>query len=188
MRFIFAALALAAAACGQSDAAADKQASQPRVESAPTKAPIKLTGRVVDEAGLIDPAMEQSLTQRLAALEAETTDQVVVVTIPTLEGQTIEEVALDLGNRWGVGRGDLDNGVLLLLAPNERKVRIEVGLGLEGLLSDEKAALVVRSMLPEFRDHKMQDGILKGVDGIETILLSDKRRPQPKAVPIRKAA
>jgi uncharacterized protein len=188
MRFVLAALALAAAACGQSDATADKQAAQPRVEFAPTKAPIRLTGRVVDEAGLIDPATEQLLTQRLAALEAQTTDQVVVVTIPTLEGQTIEKVALDLGNRWGIGRADLDNGVLLLVAPNERKVRIEVGFGLEGLLSDEKAAAVVRSMLPEFRDHRMQDGILKGVDGIETILLSDKRRPQPKIEPLRKAA
>lgn len=181
MKILLAALALAAAASGQGDAA-DNQASQPRVNFAPPKAPIKLTGRIVDEASLIDLATEQSLTQRLATLEAQTTDQLVVVTVPSLGGQTIEQVSLDLGNRWGLGRADVDNGVLLLVAPNERKVRIEVGLGLEGLLTDAKAADVIQLMLPELRAGRMQEGIVKGVNAVETILKSNIQRPQPKAL------
>jgi uncharacterized protein len=89
---------------------------------------IALTGRVVDQAGIILPADEQRLTQQLARLERETTDQVVIVTLPSLNGEAIEKVGLALGNGWGIGQADTDNGVLLLVAPHDRKVRIEVGL------------------------------------------------------------
>lgn len=180
MRFFLAALALAAAACGQGDAITGNRAEQSRVDFAPPAAPIELTGRLVDSADVLDLAAEQLLTQRLAALEAQTSDQIVVVTVPTLGGRTIEQYSLDLADRWGVGNADLDNGVLLVVAPNERKVRIEVGLGLEGLLTDAEAAKIIQMMLPAFREAKLEDGIAIGVDAVDHLLRSDTRRPQPK--------
>jgi len=188
VKLLLAALALAAAACGQGDATAGNQAAQPRVEFAPPEAPIELTGRVVDNAEILDSATEQLLTQRLAALEARTSDQMVVVTVPTMAGRTIEDYARELANQWGIGQADLDNGVVLLVAPNERKVRIAVGFGLEGLLTDSQAARIVQLMLPSFREGKMQDGITAGVDAVDQLLRSDLHRPRPKQAETREAA
>src|SRR5581483_5381968 len=90
-----------------------------------------LTGRVVDDADLLSPADEQELTDELKALEDKSSDQVVVVTLPSLQGYAIEDYGYRLGRHWGIGTAKLNNGVLLIVAPNERKVRIEVGYGLE---------------------------------------------------------
>ena len=177
MKTLLAVLALAGAACTQQEADGSRPPGS-----------IELTGRVVDQAGLIDTATEATLTQRLAALEARTSDQLVVVTVPTLAGQPIEKYSLNLANAWGVGDADLDNGVLLMVAPNERKVRIEVGLGLEGLLTDAKAAEVIELMLPHFREGGMQQGITTGIGAIDHLLSSDKRRPQLKQTEMRQAA
>ena len=89
-----------------------------------------LTGRVVDQADLLDPATEQALTAKLAALEATSSDQLVVVTVSSLQDQEIEDYGYQLGRAWGIGQKEGDNGVLLIVAPTERKVRIEVGYGL----------------------------------------------------------
>jgi uncharacterized protein len=139
----------------------------------------ELTGRVVDNADLLAPEAEARLTARLAALEESTTDQLVAVTVPDLEGQAIEHFARRLGNRWGIGRKELDNGVLLVVAPGERMVRIEVGIGLEGLLTDERAKAIIDTMiLPPFREARFPEGIEAGVAGIAEVLERDKRRPQ----------
>ena len=177
----FAALALIAVACDQGGAA------PPTVEFG--QAPkLQLTGRVVDSANLLDEATERSLTERLTKLETETTDQMIVVTVPSLEGQLIDKYSLDLANRWKIGRADVDNGVMLLVAPNEKKVRLEVGLGLGGLLTDERAATIVRSMLPHFRAGAYGAGIVEGVIEVDQILSSDRRRPVPKSIEMKKAA
>ena len=139
------------------------------------------SGWVVDEAELIDAPDEARLAGRLAALERQTRDQLVVVTLPSLDGRKIEEVGLALGNGWGVGQAELDNGVVLLVAPNERWVRIEVGCGLEGLLTDARAAEIVdQALLPRFRKGQHQEAIIAGVDRIIATLQSDRKRPQPK--------
>lgn len=151
-------------------------------------ADLQLTGRVVDAANLIDDATERSLTERLEKLEAETTDQMVVVTVPNLDGETIDKYSLELANRWKIGRADVDNGVMLMVAPNERKVRIEVGLGLEGLLTDERAAVIVQSMLPHFRTGNYEQGIGEAVVDVGRLLNSDRRRPLPKSIELKKAA
>jgi len=147
-----------------------------------------LTGRVVDRANLIDPAAESALTAKLAALETDTTDQVVVVTLPGLKGEPIEATGRRLGNGWGIGRNDADNGVLLLVAPRERAVRIEVGEGLEGLLTDERAAEIIQLILPQFKANKPEAGISLGVDEISKRLRSDRRRPQRLKQPQKVAA
>src|SRR5690349_20790781 len=89
----------------------------------------KLTGRVVDEAGLLDPAREAALSQKLQTLEQQTGRQLVVATLPSLERRTIEDYGYRLGRAWGIGDKEEDDGVLLIVAPNERKVRIETGYG-----------------------------------------------------------
>jgi uncharacterized protein len=144
----------------------------------------KLTGRVVDDGQIIPPSIEQQLSARSEALEKDTTDQLVVVTLPSLHGATIEQIGLSLGRGWGIGRHDLDNGVLLLVAPNERKVRIEVGYGLERLLTDDRAAKIVRDMVPVFRANDPARAVSLGEEEIIQVLESDKRRPQYVRKPV----
>jgi uncharacterized protein len=134
--------------------------------------------RVQDRAGIIPASEEIELVRRSEALEAATTDQLVVVTVPTLNGQDIAQFSTSLGNRLGVGQADTDNGVLLVIAPNERKVRIAVGHGLEGLLTDQRAAQVVQHMLPYFRAGDSPQAVRVGVNEIDALLRSDRRRPQ----------
>ena len=106
----------------------------------------------MDEANLLAPAVEARLDADLARLEGRTSDQLVVVTLPSLKGRSIEQVGLALGNGWAIGQAELNNGVLLIIAPSERKVRIEVGCGLEGLLTDERAASIIAApLLPLLR-------------------------------------
>ena len=115
----------------------------------------RLTGRVVDEAGVLPDSARVALVSKLAALEARTTDQVVVVTLRSLRGQTIEQYGVALGRQWQIGQSGKNNGVLLVVAPNERKVRIEVGYGLEGTLPDAVAKLIIEQTHPDapFRDN-----------------------------------
>jgi uncharacterized protein len=144
------------------------------------------SGRVVDKANLLTPATEARLTRELAGLEGRTRDQLVVVTLPSLDRRPIEEVGLDLGRCWGVGQKGLDNGVLLIVARADRKVRIEVGTGLENLLKDEVAGQIIRdTLVPAFRQNRFDEGVQAGVGRIEAVLLSDTRRPQRLPPPAR---
>ena len=126
-----------------------------------------LTGRVVDAASLLDPATEAALDARLAAHESASSDQVVVATVPSLDGRDVADYANRLGRAWGIGTAENDNGVLLVVAPNERAVRIEVGYGLEGALPDALAGRIVRrEILPAFRSGDYAGGIEAGTDAI----------------------
>jgi uncharacterized protein len=123
----------------------------------------RLTGRVVDNADLLTSDQERSLARALAETERRTGHQFVVVTLPSLDGRAIEEVGLRLGNGWGIGRKGHNDGVLLIVAPNERKVRIEVGCGLETTLTDIEARMVIEQrILPAFRKRQMAVGIFRG--------------------------
>jgi uncharacterized protein len=143
-----------------------------------------LTGRVVDEAGLLDAAKRAEIEAKLAALEEKTTDQLVVVTVRSLQGRTIEEYGYRLGRSWGIGQKDKNNGVLLIVAPNERKVRIEVGYGLEGVLPDAIASLIVQNtILPRFRANDYPGGITRGVDEIIKVLSGEAAQGTEPAPP-----
>jgi len=140
----------------------------------------RLTGRVVDNAGILSPNVRGALSARLARLEAKTRDQLVVLTVKTLRGQSIEAYGMAVGNSWGIGRKGLDNGVLLIVAPAEHKVRIEVGCGLEGLLTPPRAAAIVeQSLLPLLKAGRYDAAAETGVNRIAAVLQSDLRRPQP---------
>lgn len=127
----------------------------------------ELSGRVVDGAGLLSRAREAALDERLAAHERASRNQIVVVTVESLQGRSIEEFGYQLGRVWGIGQAGEDNGVLLIVAPNERKVRIEVGYGLEGTLTDALCSNIVHSViLPAFRRGDTEGGIEAGVIAI----------------------
>jgi uncharacterized protein len=126
-----------------------------------------LTGRVVDEAGVLSPAVEASLTEALAGHERATSNQVVVATLRSLQGYEIEDFSVRLFRAWRLGHQDRNNGVLLVVAPNERRVRIEVGYGLEGALPDATAhAIIQTEILPRFRAGDIQDGVVRGTQAI----------------------
>lgn len=128
---------------------------------------VTLSGRVVDEAQLLTRAQEQQLSGRLAALEKKTARQIVVATVSSLQGKAIEAYSLCLANHWKIGRARHDDGVLLLVAPTERKVRIEVGRGLETALTNEEARLIIdQTILPAFREGSMAKGIADGTSAI----------------------
>ena len=126
-----------------------------------------LSGRVVDQAELLAPEQEQALTERLEALERQTSRQLVVATVASLGDRPIEDYANGLFRAWRLGQANANNGVLLLVAPNERKVRIEVGYGLEGIVTDALSDQLIRNqILPRFRDGDFPGGITAGVDGL----------------------
>lgn len=126
-----------------------------------------LTGRVVDEANLLSPGTRAQLTERLAQHERETSNQVVIVTLNSLQGYVIEDYGYQLGRAWGIGQGKLNNGVVLIVAPNERKVRIEVGYGLDGDLTDIQSHTIIQNViLPRFREGDFETGIVEGADAV----------------------
>jgi uncharacterized protein len=141
-----------------------------------------LTGRVVDEAGLLDAAARAQLDQTLADLEIKTTDQLVVVTLKSLQGTSIEDYGYQLGRHWRIGQRDKNNGALLIVAPGERKVRIEVGYGLEGTLTDAISNFIVQnSILPRFKAGDFAGGIKRGVEDIVQVLSGDAEEYRQRA-------
>ena len=141
-----------------------------------------LTGRVVDGAGLLSPEDRDALTSELKALEDRSSDQLVVVTLPSLQGYPIEDFGYQLGRHWGIGKAELNNGVLLIVAPNERKVRIEVGYGLEPILTDALTRIIIENgILPRFRAGDYPGGIKDGVRDITLALTGDAAELEARA-------
>ena len=126
-----------------------------------------LTGRVVDRAELLSTEQEAQLTTRLAALERATSRQLVVATVPDLQGYPVEDYGYRLGRAWGLGDRAANNGAILLVAPTDRRVRVEVGYGLEPIVTDAFADFVIRNrVLPRFRADDYAGGIIAGVDSL----------------------
>jgi uncharacterized protein len=140
--------------------------------AAPTFPP--LTGRVVDDAHVLSPEVQAQLTQKLADLEQRTSRQLVVVTLPSLQGYEIEDYGYQLGRAWGIGQKKLNNGVLFIIAPKEHRTRIEVGYGLEPILTDALSSVILNTqVLPKFKSGDMQGGIVAGTNAIVQQLLLD---------------
>jgi uncharacterized protein len=131
----------------------------------------KLTGRVVDAANIIPDDQEALLTAKLKAVETESSRQFVVATIPDLGGYDIAEYGYKLGDAWGIGQKGERNGIIMIVAPNERKVRVEVGYGLEPIVTDALSSLIIRTkILPAFKAGDMPAGIAAGADALITQL------------------
>lgn len=126
-----------------------------------------LTGRVNDLAGMLSPETSRRLEQKLAAFERDTSNQVAVLTVPSLQGDDIDQFSIQVAESWKLGQKGRDNGVLLILAQAERKVRIEVGMGLQGVLPDITAGRIIReTMRPYLKSGNFDQGISVGVDAI----------------------
>src|SRR5580692_10356546 len=133
-----------------------------------------LTGRVVDQAGVIQSGTKSDIEEMLKNLEDKSGIQLVVATVKSLEGSDIETYANDLFRAWKLGEAKKNNGVLLLVAPSEHQVRIEVGYGLEGTLTDALSKVIIASaMVPRFKSNDYSGGIERGVDGIISVLTTD---------------
>jgi uncharacterized protein len=133
-----------------------------------------LTGRIVDQANIIPAATRNTIEPKLADLEAKSGIQLVVATVASLEGQEIEPYANELFRTWKLGQKDKNNGVLLLVAPKEHRVRIEVGYGLEGTLTDALSKVIITNAItPRFKTGDFAGGISRGVDDIITVLTTD---------------
>lgn len=131
----------------------------------------KPTGRINDFANVIDAATRAALDQRIDQVEQKTSSEIAVVTVTSLDGMSVEEYANKLFKEWGIGQAKQDNGVLVLVAPADRAMRIEVGYGLEGVLPDGLAGEIVRDdFLPRFRDNDYSGGIRNGVTRVADIV------------------
>ena len=143
----------------------------------------RLTGRVVDQARVLNDDEERRLTARLRSLEEQTTNQLVIVTLSSLQSRPIEDWGLALGRGWGIGQKGKDNGVLLIVAPNDREVRIEVGYGLEGTLTDATASAIIRNVIiPRFKAGSMAGGISDGANAIIAVLSGEGQEFKPSSL------
>ncbi|WP_132385707.1 TPM domain-containing protein [Novosphingobium sp. PhB165] len=160
---------LVLAGCHQPSAATPLAEATAFAESSiqPAGEPLRLQGYVNDAAGTLSNAVEARLSSRLQMLEKQTGHQLVVVTTPSLGGEDISAYTRALGNRWGIGRKGVNDGVILLVAPNEHKVRIEVGKGLTVALPDALCKKIIEhDILPGFRAADIDAGVEKGVAAI----------------------
>ena len=130
-----------------------------------------LTGRVTDNAEILSTSVRKSLTERLKAHEDRTGNQIVVLTVPSLEGESIEGYAEAVFKEWKLGQKGKDNGILFIVAPQDRRMRIEVGYGLEGVLPDSAAGSIIRNVItPKFKAGDYNGGVEGGVNAIITVL------------------
>ncbi len=134
----------------------------------------QLTGRVIDLAGMVTAEWKPKLIAQLEAHEQKTGNQVVVLTIPSLKGEALEDYSLRVARTWGLGQKDRNNGVLFLIAKGDRKMRIEVGYGVEGTLTDAIASFIIRQTVrPLFKQGLMNGGIIAGTGQIIEVLEAD---------------
>ncbi|MBK8882748.1 MAG: TPM domain-containing protein [Bacteroidales bacterium] len=141
-----------------------------------------LTGRVNDNAQIISESTRKTLTETLKEHEARTTNQIVILTISSLEGESIEDYANKVFNEWKLGQKGKDNGILMVVVPQERRMRIEVGYGLESTMTDLSASRIIREIItPRFRDRDYDGGISEGALAIISIL-DGKALPQAEEV------
>lgn len=130
-----------------------------------------LKGRVNDYASVLSPETENKLEETLATLESSDSTQIVVLTIPSLEGEVLEQFSIKVAEEWKIGQKNKDNGAILLISKNDRKIRIEVGRGLEGKLTDLLSGRIIQyEIVPKFREGDFNGGIEAGVNAIASVV------------------
>ncbi|MGF7156431.1 TPM domain-containing protein [Novosphingobium gossypii] len=155
-------------------AGCNMEPSAEQTSAASSAAVIPRAGLVTDAANIIPPRDMEAITAKLAALERATKHQVVVVTTPSLDGEDIATFTIRLAKAWGVGRAGHNDGVVLLVAPRERQLRITVGYGLEDTLTNEVCRRIIQQqMVPRFKAGDLPRGIADGVDAIVLHLMTE---------------
>lgn len=146
-----------------------------------------LKGRINDYAGILTPAQENQLEELLAEAETKTTSQVVLLILDSLEGEVLEDFSIRVADSWKIGQKGLDNGVILLIAMAEKKIRIEVGYGLEPVLTDLKSGYIIRNVIAEqFKKGQYFGGIAQGLKTITGIITRDYEIPPEELEKYRK--
>jgi uncharacterized protein len=158
--------ALVLAACKPTATVDNAQGARALPPEVTISSGLQLAGRVTDAAHILTQQEITSLRAYLSDFEEHTKHQMVVVTVPSLEGKSIDAYTLELANRWGIGRKGVSDGIVLLVAPNERRVRIEIGKGLETTLTNDYCAQVISRMTPFFKNRHFYDGIMEGLKGL----------------------
>lgn len=139
----------------------------------------RLEGRVNDHARLLTPPQAAALEEKLRAYEEKTTNQIALLTLPSLEGEPLEDFSIRVAREWQLGQEKRNNGVLIFIAAKERGVRIEVGYGLEGALTDAQSSIIIRNiMIPAFREGDFNRGIQAGVDAIQAAIAGEFKAPE----------
>ncbi|NTV48894.1 MAG: TPM domain-containing protein [Geobacteraceae bacterium] len=140
----------------------------------------QLRGRVNDYANMLSPGANQRLEQALADFESSDSTQIVVLTVNSLEGESLEEYSIKVAEAWRIGQTKLDNGAILLIAKQERKIRIEVGRGLEGVLTDLVSGRIIRGdIYPHFKNNDYDSGITAGVSSVMQVVRGE-YKAQPR--------
>ena len=149
----------------------------------------KLKGRVNDYAGMLSPGTEGQLESMLQQLEQAESTQIVVLTVPSLEGDALEDFSMRVAEQWKVGQKGLDNGAILLVVQADRKLRIEVGYGLEGRLTDLLAGQIIRNVIvPEFKAGRFDQGVLQGVGAMAGVVKGEFKAPAKTRRPARRGS
>lgn len=149
----------------------------------------RFTGYVVDQANVIPADAERALTDRLKAFQDKSGHQFAVATVPSLQGDSVEDFANRMFRDWKLGDAQRNDGALLLVAPNERKVRIEVGYGLEGDLTDAVSRLIIENaILPRFKAGDIPGGIARGADDVMAVFSGQAEDYKARAAAVDKAA
>lgn len=151
---------------GEPKTRAEMQAAQHLFGTSIPQNLLETSERVADVADVIPAPLEARMTQQLADLEKRTGHQLVVATVPNLNGLTVNEYTLRLARHWGIGRKDYDDGALILLAPNEERIRVELGYGLECRISDVRAAQIIDAMMIHFRERNFSAGLDAGTSAM----------------------
>lgn len=142
------------------------------------------SGFVTDTANLLNANERQSLEATLTQLKSETGNEIAIITIPSLEGEPIEDYAVKLFEQWGIGQKEKDNGVLMLISKEDHAVRIEVGYGLEGAVNDAKAGRIIRDVIaPQFREEQYGEGLTQAVAAVAAELKGESALPEESSVP-----
>lgn len=158
------------------------------VGTAFAEVPLKPDGRVNDYAGLLEPSGRVVLEKDLEAFDKATSAEIVIVTVNTLDGLSVEEKTMEFAERWKVGKKGENNGVLILVSKDPRKIRIETGYGLEGVLTDAECRRIVGDAKSFLKVNDYQNGLQKIVEGIKSRITLSLAPPAPAAMPAPKAS
>jgi uncharacterized protein len=151
------------------------------IKAYPLDVPSAPTGYVNDRAGMLDAASRAELEQKLKSFEETTSNQVIVATFPSLEGESLEDFSIRLAEKWKIGQKGRDNGAILLIFKNDRKLRIEVGYGLEGALPDATSKSIIENVItPRFKQGDFKGGIFAGIDAMMAATKGEYRAPEPQ--------
>jgi uncharacterized protein len=142
-----------------------------------------LTARVNDYAAMISPQARSAIEGKLKALEDTESTQIVILTVPSLEGEPIENFSIRVAEAWKIGQKGKDNGILLIVSKNDRKIRIEVGYGLEGRLTDLQSGRIINDVIkPAFKSGNVDEGFIAGVDALVASVKGEYKAPPAKKV------